>query len=343
MGTALRRTRSRGRSSCGRRAGWSRGLVAAAAVVGALALGAAPVSALPAEGGSAQGGGRPPQEDPEGNPAPGKDPCTAPGTVSQDMRWSDVKELVAGHESRNGLLGDRAKYIDSRGNPTVGVGFNLNRPDAREKLTGVGADYDEVLAGRQLLNDDQIRVLYTATLLEAAYAVERLVPNLDKLNVTRRAVLTDMVFNMGAAKLSEFTRFLAAVNAGNWDAAGAEMQKSAWYTQVGHRAVQDRYLMVNGYICASPRAPDPVSEDIPGMPSPTHGPGSSSGGGTGGGTGSGGGGGGGGTSGGGWGVAIGSGGGGSGGSAGGRCTQLNYSPSTGFWTLYCGTLVISNF
>lgn len=56
--------------------------------------------------------------------------------------------------------GDSAK----KGRPTVGLGFNLERADARKLLAEVGADYDALLAGRTALSREQARKLFDITL-----------------------------------------------------------------------------------------------------------------------------------------------------------------------------------
>ena len=45
-----------------------------------------------------------------------------------------------------------------------------------------------------------------------------------------------MCFNMGAPRLSGFKKFIAGVNAGDWNTAAVEMMDSRWARQVGNRA-----------------------------------------------------------------------------------------------------------
>ena len=45
-----------------------------------------------------------------------------------------------------------------------------------------------------------------------------------------------MMFNMGRTRLSQFKKFIAGVNAGDWDKAAVEMMDSRWAKQVGARA-----------------------------------------------------------------------------------------------------------
>ncbi len=47
-------------------------------------------------------------------------------------------------------------YCDSRGIPTIGVGFNLHRDDAAAKIGALGPNYAKVLNRDQALSDGQI-------------------------------------------------------------------------------------------------------------------------------------------------------------------------------------------
>jgi GH24 family phage-related lysozyme (muramidase) len=136
-------------------------------------------------------------------------------------RWEDRRSRV---------------YKDSRGHPTIGVGFNLDRNDARNKVETLGLDYDKVRSGAIELTDDQINELFFPDVDAAIDAASEAIANFDDLSDEKQTVLVDMVFNLGAAGFRAFRRMIAAVEAEDWETAASEMENSAWYGQVGPRA-----------------------------------------------------------------------------------------------------------
>lgn len=65
--------------------------------------------------------------------------------------------------------------------------------------------------------------------------------------IPRGAVLLDMAYNMGVAGLMNFHHMLAAVQAGDWKTAAAEMLNSTWAKQVKNRAYRLAAVMENGH------------------------------------------------------------------------------------------------
>ncbi len=128
------------------------------------------------------------------------------------------------------------KYIDSKGIPTVGVGFNLKRSDADQKLKAVGANPTKVKQGKQTLNNSQIETLLVGDLKSSKEAANRLVGSLSQHPSGVQGVLVEMTFNLGATGLAEFKNFLTAVKSKKYSAAAKEMLKSNWSKQVGNRA-----------------------------------------------------------------------------------------------------------
>lgn len=112
--------------------------------------------------------------------------------------------------------GTRSKpYKDQCGNLTIGVGRNLT-------ANGLSEDEIEYL----LKNDVGHAAVEAATLFEFT----------DEISDDRKAVLVNMMFNMGEATLSTFHGLIAAVAARDWNAAADHMIASKWASQVGPRA-----------------------------------------------------------------------------------------------------------
>lgn len=128
------------------------------------------------------------------------------------------------------------KYIDSRGIPTVGIGFNLRRSDADAKLKSVGANPIKVKQGKQALTDTQMNSLLMGDLKTANKSASELVSDMTAHPASIQGVLTEMAFNLGKKGLSEFKNFLALINAKKYAEASKEMLKSSWSKQVGKRA-----------------------------------------------------------------------------------------------------------
>jgi lysozyme len=82
--------------------------------------------------------------------------------------------------------------------------------------------------------------------LEAARNASSLPVQFDTLNAVRQAVLINMAFNLGKARLLGFKRTLYAIAIRDFDNAALYMLQSRWAKQVKDRALRLAKAMKNG-------------------------------------------------------------------------------------------------
>ncbi len=107
-------------------------------------------------------------------------------------------------------------YKCTEGKTTIGYGRNLDANPLSEEE----AEY--------LLKNDLNKVLKDAVKL--SYYSE--------LNPKRRAVIINMVYNLGITRFKKFIKMNAALAARDYDLAAVEMLDSKWAVQVGDRAIR---------------------------------------------------------------------------------------------------------
>lgn len=129
-------------------------------------------------------------------------------------------ELTRDEGSKNTM------YKDTRGYWTIGVGHNLSIPQS----------------------DFTISALFEDDCNGAEASLDLRWPWWRNLDQVRQRVLLNMDFNLGGAGLAQFPKFLAAMQVGDWKTAAAEMQDSAWWSQVGARAQRLQYMVLNGAV-----------------------------------------------------------------------------------------------
>lgn len=137
-------------------------------------------------------------------------------------------------------------YLDTTGNRTIGIGFNLERYDAPILVRSVGANYAQLIAGEQTLNSTQIEMLLDRTLDEAVGTAKQLVKNFDELDDVRQRVIVDMSFNMGPKVFRQFIKTRKAIANEEFDVAAERMLRSKWAGQVKGRAKNLAYMMKTG-------------------------------------------------------------------------------------------------
>ncbi len=110
------------------------------------------------------------------------------------------------------------------------------------KLTiGYGRNLDDVG-----INKTEAEYLLTQDIHRAVHDARSLISNFENLSITRKAVLVDMMFNLGMHRLSQFKNMLQAIEDYNFKKASFEMLDSLWAVQVGTRASHLASMMEHG-------------------------------------------------------------------------------------------------
>ena len=117
----------------------------------------------------------------------------------------------------------RFPYLDTEGILTIGYGRNLK---------DVGISPVEA----EFLQRNSIRVAITEA---------KSFPWFDDLSELRRAVIVDMLYNIGLPRFKSFKKMILAVINKDYRRTALEMLDSKWAKQVGDRADKLAYVMVN--------------------------------------------------------------------------------------------------
>lgn len=118
-----------------------------------------------------------------------------------------------------------AAYQDTKGIWTIGYGRNLQAIRITEQQAGEWLEEDMLAA----IRDAQQFPEYVCLIGDA-----------------RENAFIEMVFNMGAKKVNEFKKMLAAIAQDDWTIAAHEMLNSEWAKEVGARATRLAQMMVSG-------------------------------------------------------------------------------------------------
>lgn len=109
------------------------------------------------------------------------------------------------------------------GTPTVGVGHNLEVPLSQAAI-------------RQILLDD----------IAPALAEAQSHGWFEALNQPRQLAIVDMIFNLGEHTFDEFSTFIGYLKTGMYISAAKDLTGTAWYSEVGPRAVRIAQIISTG-------------------------------------------------------------------------------------------------
>ena len=122
-----------------------------------------------------------------------------------------------------------------------GVVLTLYKCSAGKNTIGVGRNVDD-----RGITEDESDYLLSNDINLCVKELEGTFPWFQTLSDTRQRVMVNMCFNLGLSRLMGFRKFLAAMEAGEWETAGVEMLDSKWARQVGPRSTRLRDLVLEG-------------------------------------------------------------------------------------------------
>jgi lysozyme len=119
-------------------------------------------------------------------------------------------------------------YIDTEGNETIGIGYNVSARGLVQLEDLVGRK----LGVRPALTLEEARKVARLDIARVEKAVTLHFPEYAKLDEVRQRVCVDLAFNIGYRAL-DFKKTIAAIKSRNWSQAARELYRSKWALQVG--------------------------------------------------------------------------------------------------------------
>tara|TARA_R110000737_G_scaffold280840_1_gene287471 strand:- start:123 stop:563 length:441 start_codon:yes stop_codon:yes gene_type:complete len=116
-------------------------------------------------------------------------------------------------------------YEDHLGLKTVGIGHLCRESDPEFDME-VGAP----------ISEERVMELFDQDMSWTFRDCIRLLPEFNDLPDEVRMIVANMMFNLGAKRLSGFSRLLAAIEREDWNSAADEMVDSRWHKQVPERS-----------------------------------------------------------------------------------------------------------
>ena len=116
-------------------------------------------------------------------------------------------------------------YEDHLGLKTVGIGHLCRESDPESDME-VGTPVSE----------ERVMELFDKDMSWTFRDCIRLLPEFNDLPDEVRLIVANMMFNLGAKRLSGFSRLLAAIEKEDWNSAADEMVDSKWHRQVPERS-----------------------------------------------------------------------------------------------------------
>lgn len=139
-------------------------------------------------------------------------------------------------------------YNDHLGNRTVGVGFNMDSPNAKRvwKGAGISRSFDDVYNGADQLDESDATKLFGASHRIAVDDARSVVKAFDDLTPKRQEALVNLSYQLGKPSLSQFEDTLGYINSGNYRKAARSLLQSKYAKQTPERARKIAKMIASG-------------------------------------------------------------------------------------------------
>ena len=164
--------------------------------------------------------------------------------VRKAMREEEPKVLRAvGTKEEEGFR--TRVYRDTVGKRTIGIGFNMDAPGARDRWVkaGVKTDFNDALNGRKTITKQEAESLYALVKGETELQARKLVRNYATLGKHQQAALKDMVYQLGATGAMAFARTRALIEQGDFSGAARALLDSRNAEQSPARVKRRAYML----------------------------------------------------------------------------------------------------
>jgi len=119
---------------------------------------------------------------------------------------------------------------------SIGYGFFLGNPNAKNRIESLGYDFNAVYTGEQPISAQDAASLFREDIRTANRDAQQLFRSFGEQPAAVQLILTDMAYNLGIDRLSRFPKFRAAIEKKDYQEAAKELIDSRWYGQVGNRS-----------------------------------------------------------------------------------------------------------
>lgn len=123
-----------------------------------------------------------------------------------------------------------------------GVVYELYRCSLGHLTGGIGhliTEWDEEYYGMPVgtkVSHEQVDAWFAVDINRTLQDCKEIFPDFNDLPEEAQLVIANMCFQLGRPRLSNFVKFIAAVNDRDWVKAADEMEDSRWYKQTTARA-----------------------------------------------------------------------------------------------------------